>query len=297
MRKHLSAARLAALVLTLLLSACGRSPIAAKLGFGPAPAPLDTATLNSEIDQRIGGIDTCVIILDTATGRRLYAYGQAETCITPLPPCDLFDIPASLIGLDQGVITPTQVVKWDGTPQPISAWNTDADLAKALHLDIGWWFAKLATAIGHDRMVGGLRALDYGDQNTAGPLNSFWMGPQVGGALATTEGQQADFIRRFYAGDLKVAPAAIAAVQAATLDETRTDPKVGPVVISGRDASCPSTADGGRTVSWWVGRIKSKTHDISFSASIEGTDAPPGIEIEQRLKDIFVDAGVLPAAR
>jgi beta-lactamase class D len=276
-----------------LLTACGPSSLGAKLGFGGGP-PIDSATLNSEIDRQIGGLDTCVIILDTQSGRRIYAYGQAETCVAPLPPCDLFDIPLSLIGLDQGLITPGGVVKYDGSPQPVSAWRTDANLGSALSVGIGWWFSKLATGIGHDRMVAALRDLDYGDHNAAGPPGAFWMGPQAGGALTTTEGQQADFMRRFYAGDLKIKPPAIAAVQAATLDETRPDPKGGSAVISGRVASCASTADGARTVSWWAGRLKTGSRDLSFSASIEGPDAPPGLEIEQRLKGIFTDAGLLP---
>ena len=287
--------RIGALALATVLAGCGPSPIAAKLGLSPAAAGINSDVLNSEIDSRMGGIDTCVVILDTATGGKAYQYGEAEACMAKLAPCAIFDIPNSLIGLDLGVITPGAVVKWDGSPQPVTEWKTDADLAKAFSGQIGWWFAREAQAVGRPRYIAALRDLDYGDHVTDGPSNAFWQGPQAGGGLTVTEGQQADFIRRFYAGDLKAQPAAIALVQGLTKDETRNDPRGGQATISGRVASCSSTADGARSVSWWVGRLKTPQRDLSFSASIEGPDAPPGLEIETRLKAIFSDAGLLPA--
>jgi beta-lactamase class D len=188
------------------------------------------------------------------------------------------------------------VFKWDGSPQPVALWRTDADLAKAFKGDIGWWFQHLATQIGHDRYASALRDLDYGDKNASGPPNNFWMGPDVGGGLSVTETQQARFIRRFYAGDLPVKPDALALVQGLTQEEVRADPKGGQAVLSGRTASCAATADDSQSVGWWVGRLKSPKHDLSFSASIEGVNAPPGLEIQRRLTNIFTDAQLLPPA-
>lgn len=287
-----TASRLAAVLLISLLGACGPNPIAAKLGLGPADK-IDTATLDSDIDRDMGGLDTCVVVLDTTSGRRLYQYGVAQACEAQLPPCETFDIANSLIGLDLGVITPGAVVKWDGSPQPVALWRTDADLAKAFHDDIGWWFQHLAAQIGHDRYQRALGELDYGNRDISGPPTQFWMGAQAGGGLTLTEGQQASFIRRFYAGDLKIQPQAIALVQGLTQQETRAG---GKAVISGRVASCAATADGSQNVAWWVGRIKTAGHDLSFSASIEGENAPPGLEIQRRLTNIFTDAKLLPPA-
>lgn len=285
----------AAACVGLLLAGCGPTPFSAHLGPGAGKGDqINTATLNTDIDRDIGGLDTCVIMLDTTSGRPIYRYGGAEACMAKLPPCQIFDIPNSLIGLNQGVITPQTVFKWDGTPQPVSIWQTDANLPKAFQSQIGWWFQHLAAAIGPGGYAKALGDLDYGDRQLAGPATAFWMGPQAGGGLTVTEDQQADFMRRFYAGDLKIKPDVIKIVQGLTLDETRTDAKGAPAVINGHMASCATTADGSRTVGWWVGRLKTSQHDLSFSASIEGGDAPPGLEIERRLKDDFTDAGLLP---
>ncbi|MDR3507672.1 MAG: penicillin-binding transpeptidase domain-containing protein [Caulobacteraceae bacterium] len=285
------------LALSLVLAACG--PVGGKAGKAAAPA-INADRLNADIDQRLGGLGTCIILNDTRSGHELYRYGQPQACLAKLPPCATFDIANSLIGLDLGVVSPSTVVKWDGSPQPVTAWQTDADLPKAFKGAIGWWFQKLAAGVGRDRYQAQLRALGYGDRNPGGPLMGFWQGPQAGGALTVTVEQQARFIRRFYSGDLPLKPATLAVVQSLTLDETRPDPKgapkAGQAVISGRAASCPSVSDGSRNVGWWVGRVKTASGgDLTFAASVEGTDAPPGLEIERRLKDIFVGAGLLPA--
>ena len=289
------------LSLVSLVAACGPK------GAGGEPAPgaaapqagaaaFDLGALNNSVDQSIGGLGTCVIIRDTVSGREVYHYGDAVPCMAHLPPCDLFDIPNSLIGLDRGLIIPGGVVKWDGKPAQMIEWQKDMTWSQAFHIGNEAWFGQLAAKTGLDGYAQGLRALDYGDHNTAGPPTQFWMGPQAGGGLTVTEGQQADFIRRFYAGDLTIKPDAIHTVQAQTLDETRTDAKGAAVTVSGRAASCPTTPAGDRNIGWWVGRVQSPQSDLSFSASVEGTEAPPGMEVERLLKAAFVAAHILPPA-
>ena len=76
------------------------------------------------------------------------------------------------------------------------------------------------------------------------------------------------------------------------VDETR-----GPATISGKGGSCATLADGSRSVGWWVGRLKTDKHDWVFAASLEDKteNAPPGMEIEARVKDAFAKAGMWPA--
>lgn len=60
----------------------------------------------------------------------------------------------------------------------------------------------------------------------------------------------------------------------------------------GRMASCPSVADGSRTVGWAEGRVQSAKRDLIFSAVMEGERALPGHEINARLFDAFQKAGL-----
>ncbi len=285
MRGALSIVPLAA----ALLAACSPG--------GPASGPtLDRDKVEAGVDRFMGGGQTCVVLLDTATGRELYQYGDAIVCRRGLPPCATFEIPNDLIGLDLGLITPETKVKWDGTPQPVKAWEADADLAQAYRNSIGWWQQRLAASVGHDRYVDQLRALDYGERDPKGPLRSFWMGSSVGGSLWISTRQQADFLQRLYAGRLPAKPAALAALRQLMVDEIRTDAKGGRSVISGKAGSCPSLSDGSRRASWWVGRLQTPDRDLVFAASMEAAQAPPGTELEQRMKDIFADSGLWPAS-
>src|SRR5579864_5761292 len=127
----------AALFLTLALAACG-----------PKAKPLNNSdALESAIDRGMGGVGTCVVLLDSRTGGTIYQYNTDQVCKYRLPPCETFAIVTSLVGLDQGLITPQTTFKWDGSPQPVTAWQTDADLKKAWQYEIAWWFERLAAKI------------------------------------------------------------------------------------------------------------------------------------------------------
>jgi len=60
----------------------------------------------------------------------------------------------------------------------------------------------------------------------------------------------------------------------------------------GREASCPSSADGSRTVGWAQGRSKSRMGALLYSAVMEGDRALPGHEIAARLAGAFGRAGL-----
>ena len=283
--------RFGGVALALVLAGCSQSPFAPAK---PATGALNTDKLEADIDQKMGGIGTCVIIADLASGHELYRYNAPE-CRVPLPPCSTFDIPSALTGLDQAIITPTSVFKWDGSPQPTRDWQVDADITAASQKSILWWWQRLSGQVGHDRLEAALKAYGYGNANVDGPPASFWLGPQNGGALAISTEQQLSFLRRLYSGALPVKPQTASFVQGLLSSETRSD-KAGPTTMSGKAASCASTPDGGRGVAWWVGRLKTPTRDLVFVASLESANAPPGLEIERNVKDIFADVGLWPAA-
>ena len=218
-----------------------------------------------------------MILADTRSGKVLYQYNDDKACKAPLPPCATFNIVTDLIGLDQGLITTTSVAKWDGSPQPVRAWQTNADITKAYKNQIDWWFQRLAGAIGHDRYATSLASFDYGNKTLAGPLPLFWQGPHSGAGLDHLDAPAGGFPwRRLYTGKLPVKPETASFIEKLMVDETR-----GSSTISGAIGSCPSEADGSSNVGWWVGHLKSPSRDMVFAASVDADEAPPGLEIEQ----------------
>jgi len=262
----------------------------------PGQHPIDKDKLEAAIDAEMGGANTCVVLLDAKTGLSAFQYGSPEVCRTPLPPCSTFDVPLALAGLDQGVITQQTVYKWDNTPQKVKAWETDADVTKAFHDDIGWWWGNLATAIGHDKLSDAAHRFDYGNRFVDGPVTSFWMGPPNGGGLEITTDQQAHFFKRFYAGELGLKPATSQFMQQLLVREVRDDSRTGRATFSAAEGACPSNADGSNNAAWAAGRLQAQDRDLIYAASVNAADAPPGIDIRDKLRDIFASAGLWPAA-
>jgi beta-lactamase class D len=271
-------------VVALILASCAPGKV-------PGAKGIDFAALNPIIDQGFGGQGTCVSIREVKTGAEVYAYGSNAVCMRQLPPCSSFKIANALIGLDAGLITPSAVVVWDGKPQPVKAWETDADLAKAFKLSMVPWFQKLARSVGHDVYAKQLKALDYGSADPAGPVDQFWLGPQAGGGLTISTRQQSAFIARLYNSQLPVKASSTEVVEQIMVDERRGD-----ATMSGKTGTCSSLADGSRSVGWWVGRVQTKDQNLAFAVSMEGASALPGRELQTRFKSALTKIGVWPAA-
>jgi beta-lactamase class D len=274
----------------LSFSACDRAKAPAA---GGAPAGFDEARLEAEIDRHFGGVGTCVVLADTRSGRALYRYGSHTVCMRQLPPCPTFEIPSTLIALDSGAVTPTTTFKWDGTRQPISAWEKDADLTTAFRNSIAWWHQRVARTVGKPAYAERLKAFDYGSESPDGPVDGFWLGPSAGGRLAISTEQQVDFLGRLYNDRLPVKPESAAAVKALMVDT-----RFGQSVMSGKTGTCASQPDRSRDVAWWVGRIQSAPNDVVFAVSLEGKsdEILPSGELARRAKSAFTAAGLWPRA-
>ncbi|MEI9891971.1 MAG: penicillin-binding transpeptidase domain-containing protein [Caulobacteraceae bacterium] len=271
-----------------LLSGCDRLPGAgSKLG-------VDTDRFEAALDPAVGGPDTCVVIKDTERGTELYRYGAESACNRPLAPCATFQIPMTVIGLSDGKVAPGDVWKWDGKVQPFKVWEHDMGVAEAWRTGAGWWFQRLAAAIGPDRFKQQLSAFGYGQGAAIGRPDAFWMGPAAGGGLFVSTRNQADLLRKLAKGALPAKPEAQSQVQALMADVTR-----GQTQLFDDGASCPSIADSSRDVSWWIGRIKGPMvdgngRDLVFALSIESARPLSGLEIRNRMLPILTNAGLLP---
>lgn len=282
------------LLFVLSLAGCGKGG-SVKLPFqlpGFGGPGFDKTTLENTIDDRFGGVGTCLIVADAKSGQEVYRYNSNGVCMNRMPPCETYEIPGTLMALDAGVITPETRLKWDGTPQPVAVWQQDADLKTAFANSIPWWQAQLAQKLGFPRIQQQLKAFDYGNGDIGGSIDSFWMGPAHGGQLGISTRGQTQFLRRLYAGQLPAQPQNALAVKRAIVDETR-----GQSTISGRTGACSTLSDGSRHVAWYVGRLETPKHDWVFAASLEGEtkNAMPGMELAHRVKFAFSQAGMWPS--
>ena len=276
-------ARAIALTAAAALAGCGLTP-----GSG---LKIDKDRLEAALDPTVGGPDSSKVIDDAKTGAEVFRYGAESVCNRPLAPCGTFQIPLAVIGLSDGKVTPEQVWKWDGKVQPYEAWQHDMDLPVAWRMGAGWYFQKLALAVGPERFRRQLSAFGYGQGAPIGRPDAFWMGPAAGGGLYLSTRNQADILRKLAQASLPAGPDAQGTVQALMADVTR-----GQTQLYDIGASCPSIADASRDVSWWAGRIRGPKRDLIFALSIDSQNPLSGREIRSRMLPILTAAKLLPSA-
>src|SRR5690606_33675935 len=97
----------------------------------------------------------------------------------------------SLIGLETGNIEDeNHIIHWDSVERQLPIWNKDHDLKKAFKNSTVWYYQELAKTIGASQMEDWLNKAQYGNANTSGGIDRFWL--SVG--LRISPKQQVDFL-------------------------------------------------------------------------------------------------------
>jgi beta-lactamase class D len=247
-------------------------------------APAAAQDVSRDLGVCFPGFRSTLVLRDLAGGRTVRhgaALARARTA-----PCSTFKIPNSIIGLETGVIPDaSSVLPWDGVPRALSDWNRDHDLRSAMKHSVVWYYQEAARRIGPERMQHWVSALRYGNQDTSGGIDRFWLGS----SLRLSPDEQVDFLARLHAGDLAASPRSIAIVKDLLVQEA---PGPG-IVYRGKTGTCqdPGAAD---PHGWWVGSVEEQGRLSVFAALIEGPGAT-GRVCRPMAEKALAALGVLPA--
>lgn len=111
----------------------------------------------------------------------------------PFPAASTFKIPHSLIALETGVVRDANfILPWDSVIRAYPKWNCDHNLRSAFRNSTVWYYQETARRIGAQRMKRWLDTCGYGNADTSGGIDRFWLS----GGLRITMEQQIDFLRR-----------------------------------------------------------------------------------------------------
>ncbi|MFH1034052.1 MAG: penicillin-binding transpeptidase domain-containing protein [Pseudomonadota bacterium] len=188
-----------------------------------------------------------------------------------LSPLSTFKIPNALIGLETGVVSgPDHLLIWDGQERPWPAHNQNHTLRTAIENSVVWYFQALADAVGPERMVHYLQALDYGNQDISGGITRFWLGS----SLAISADEQVEFLRKLYTDALPCKPENMATVRGMlVLDQSpqRTlSGKTGTDVVAGKTP-----------LGWFVGHLARGEKSYVFACNIQAPDKATGAKARQ----------------
>jgi len=195
--------------------------------------------------------------------------------------CSTFKIYNSLAGLENGVLDEEDVytlIKWDGTQYTFPAWNHDQTLASATQDSVVWYFQKIASQIGTERMQAYLDKIEYGNRDISGGLTTFWLRS----SLQISAREQVDLLYRLYSGKLPVSPENVAIVKKnITLSEDNG------VRFMGKTGS--GFQDDRWILGWFVGCVEKQGKRYFFATNIQAPDGATGGKTREITKLILKD--------
>ncbi len=156
-----------------------------------------------KIAQLFNGADGCFVI--SKVDNREHYYFNKDQCKEQFSPCSTFKIVNSLIALETGVASNTElVIKWDSIRDPLANelkdvdpfkyWIQDQSMKTAIKYSVVWYYKEIARRIGEKQMTNAINDLNYGNKNISGGIDRFWLCS----SLKISAIEQTHFLRRFY---------------------------------------------------------------------------------------------------
>lgn len=238
------------------------------------------------------GINGAFVVYDLKRDR--YVRYNEQRCRQRFSPKSTFKIPNSLIGLETGVIRDAEfVIPWNREKYPPQAnwneepfvhWGKDQTLRSAIKYSVLWYYRELALSVGGQRMQKYVTAFDYGNEDTSGRVDNFWLN----NVLKISADEQVEFLKAFYSGRLPASKRSTEIVKDILVLE-----KTPAYQLSAKTGGGP--IDDGIFIGWFVGYLEANGNVYFFATNIEGSSY---VEIRnQRVeltKQILKALGYLP---
>jgi len=273
----LAAARIALSVVALAgcaTDADGPAPEPAREVAQQPPPRVVTVEHRASLARPIAaaGYQGVFVVLDPASETMIVS--DPELAERGFIPASTFKIPNSLIALEIGVAdSPAFRLPWDGVERWASDWNRDHDLRSAFRVSAVWYYQELARQIGEQQMARWLTAADYGNADSSGDIDMFWLN----GKLRISPREQVEFLRRVHEGQSPFR----AEVVASFLNEVMMDEQRDGVTIRAKtgwgcsqDFADPATAGFEGHVGWYVGSVEQADGSRVYFATLLLTPEP-----------------------
>jgi beta-lactamase class D len=210
-------------------------------------------------------VEGCFTMLNNANGEVTVYNMQLDTM--RFSPASTFKVLNSLIGLQTGRITDeNMVIKWDGVTRQVAEWNKDMNMTEAFRVSCVPYYQEVARRIGRDTMQQWIDSIGYGNRNTSGPIDSFWLN----GKLKISPDEQLGLMKKLYFDQLPFRKSVQQIVRDVMLREDNTAYKLSYKTGWGAD-------DQGNDIGWVVGWIEENRHVYFFVTFVRATK--PGTDI------------------
>lgn len=216
------------------------------------------------------GYEACFLLWDVS-GDRWVKFNE-DRARARMAPCSTFKIPNSLIGLETGVISGADhVYQWDGEKRWLDEWNRDHTLRSAIQHSVVWYYQRLASEVGEERMKGYLHKMGYGNEDLSGGLTKFWLSS----SLKISAEEQIQFLYRLCKSDLPFSQQSMDIVKDILVVEKNDE-----YILRGKTGS--GKIEGPKLWGWYVGYVTRGENPYIFAGNIEAKENADG----QRMKAI-----------
>ncbi len=228
-----------------------------------------------KIGQFFGEFEGTFILYDY--NNKTYLKHNPERSKKRFKPCSTFKIPNSLIGLETGVIPDeNHVIKWDGEPKFVKAWEKDHDLRTAIEFSVVPYYMELARRVGREKMQSFLDSLNYGNKKI-GQEDYFWLD----GSLQISAEEQIVFLVNFYENKLPFSQRSIDIVKDITIRE-KTESYIW------RAKTGMGRINDEKVIGWYVGYVEVNDNVFFFAMNVDADSFDEVSPIRKQItKDIF----------
>ncbi len=177
-------------------------------------------------------------------------------------PASSFNIVNALVGVQTGKITDeNMVVKWDGIVRNDAGWNKDLTMKQAFAASSVPYFQEIARRIGKDTLQVWIDSIQYGNKNTNGAVDSFWLNDD----LKISPDEQLGLMSKLYFDQLPFQKYAQQMVRTAMLAEDNTLYKLSYNTGWGSD-------ENNQSIGWVTGWIEENRHVYFFVTLVKSPE-------------------------
>ncbi len=217
-----------------------------------------------DLESYFCGYNGSFVLFDV--NRDQYCIYNEDACLKRISPDSTYKIYSALSALENGIITSdSNLLAWDGSPNPYEAWDHDQTLQSAMAHSVNWYFTALDEKNGLSSLKQDLDDIAYGNRNLSGGPGRYW----IESSLKISPVEQAELLTRFCQGELPFQPDNIRTVK----DSIFLSSSKG-AALYGKTGT--GTVNGKNVNGWFIGFVESEEDTFVFAANIQAKDSADG---------------------
>ena len=228
-----------------------------------------------QLETYFKGFKAAFEIYDVKTSKSVRF--NPELCASRLSPCSTFKIFNSLVGLETGVLhDEDHSMVWDGTKSSVCNCNKDQTLQSAVTNSCVWYFERVASEVGEERMQKFITDAQYGNKDISSGITKFW----IGGSLKISADEQVAILKKLLNDELPFSKRSMAIVRGLIrLEQTEKG------TLYGKTGS--DMENGKKVLGWFVGYVVQPKRIYVFATNIQAADGASGMKAKEITKQIL----------